>query len=138
MLRTSITENCTADHHSDPAYLGPWLENKTVENIHRWLRSSTADTFVAVEGGDVVGVATLGHNGTIYLCYLLPRALYQGTGRALLQRMCAAAMARGLDTLTVESTRTAKLFYQRNGFRLNAEVQNETGMPVFRMSKKLD
>ena len=37
VLRASITELLAHEHRNDPATLGPWLENKTVENALRWI-----------------------------------------------------------------------------------------------------
>ena len=46
VVRQSIEQLCTADHHNDAATLTKWLVNKTPENFRFWIASP--DNFCVV------------------------------------------------------------------------------------------
>jgi GNAT superfamily N-acetyltransferase len=119
VLRRSITELCVADHRNDPGVLGAWLENKTAENVRKWIESPGNFMVVAEVGGAVCGVASLGITGRILLCYLLPEVQSTGVGRALLAGLEAEARRQGIRELSLESTVSARGFYSKLGFRPN-------------------
>ena len=50
------------------------------------------------------------------LCYVVPQALHQGAGRALLLAAQDAARQAGVAAAELESTRTAEPFYLRQGY----------------------
>lgn len=53
----------------------------------------------------------------------MPGYLNQGIGTALLSEVEKVAKALNLSTLTVNSTITAKSFYEKNGFTCNGEPE---------------
>lgn len=136
VLRRSITECCRDDHRDDPALLAGWLENKTPENLRAWIQSR-GYTVVAEHHGEIVGVAMLGGNGKVTLCYLLPEVRFQGFGRLLLTALEVEALARGVTVLRLESTKTALSFYQRNGYSETGGVHSEFGLTAHRLEKVL-
>jgi GNAT superfamily N-acetyltransferase len=136
VLRRSITESCRADHRDDPALIAGWLENKTPDNLRAWIQSR-GYLVVAEHNGEIVGVAMLGGNGKITLCYLLPELRFQGVGRQLLAALETEARARGVTVLRLESTKTALSFYQRNGYAEAGVVHSEVGLDAHRMEKVL-
>jgi GNAT superfamily N-acetyltransferase len=115
-LRRSIVECCTLDHRGDRAILDAWLRNKTPANLREWFSAPLAYAVVAELAGEIQGVAMLGGNGTVALCYLLPEARFHGTGRAMLAALEQEAKRRGLSEIVLYSTRTAHEFYLRNGY----------------------
>jgi GNAT superfamily N-acetyltransferase len=136
VLRESIACCCNADHHGDPVVVSRWLANKTVENVKQWIAASDAVALVASRGDDMLGVALLTCH-KLALCYVVPRALHQGAGKALLQSVEIAASARGIQVLTLDSTKTAFPFYARNGFTPCGPVRRLAGLEAQPMSKKL-
>lgn len=116
VLRRSITECCSADHHDDPALLAPWLENKTPENVRQWIANPSKFVVVAEANGDIIGVAAMFVSGEVTQCYLLPEARFTGVGKALLAELQSKARALGRSELRLNSTKTAHAFYLRNGF----------------------
>lgn len=136
VLRESIQVCCKADHQDDPAIVVRWLANKTTENVKKWVTAPDSVALVASRGKDMLGVALLsGHE--LALCYVVPRAMHQGVGKALLQSVEKAASARGVEVLTLDSTKTALQFYTRNGFSCCGPVRSWAGLEAQPMSKAL-
>lgn len=137
VVRRSITECCTEDHHNDPQLLGAWLSNKTVAAAEAWIQSAQARCLVAEqEGAGLVGFAML-RGDQLLLCYLLPEVRFRGAGRALLQALEADAVACGVSVLRLDSTRAAEDFYRRNGYEAIAPRMESQGLGGLRMAKTL-
>lgn len=136
VIRQSITECCELDHGHDPAVLTAWLVNKTPENLAAWMAAPGAAAWGAYRGDAMVGFALLARV-TLALCYVVPAALHQGVGRALLQHVEAHARTAGLPTLGLESTRTAEPFYRRNGYEPIGALQEWAGLQAQPMRKVL-
>ena len=98
-LRRSITELCAEDHHNDPAILDRWLENKTAEQVEKWLSNTGWSMLVAVEQGKVISVGFVSHGGDIAMNYVLPDARFQGVSRAMVRAMEARARSHGAERL---------------------------------------
>jgi ribosomal protein S18 acetylase RimI-like enzyme len=124
VVRKSITELCEQDHHGNDSRLAEWLENKTVENCKDWIADSKTNTFVAVKNGRVVGVSHIGEDGHLYLCYILPNAIGTGLGKQLLLTAENSVQNCGLSQITLESTITAKGFYESHGYQCNGQTKN--------------
>jgi GNAT superfamily N-acetyltransferase len=138
VLRRSIAECCAEDHHNDPSLLTAWLRNKTPDNVRNWLRDDRSYGVVAeADGGSLVGFAMLVHSGEVSLCYLVPEARFAGLGRALLEAMEAEARRRGIRELYLDSTKTARAFYLRNGFSASGPPQIAFGIEGYPMRKRL-
>ena len=136
VLRRSIELCCKKDHKGDPRILAAWLANKTPENVRSWF-SSAGFAVVAETGDRVAGVAMLSESGRLVLNYLVPEALHQGIGRAMLLAIEDEARARGLSELHLESTATAHDFYLRNGYRDTTKAGTFFGLASSQMVKRL-
>lgn len=101
-----------------------------------WIGSVDVIAVVAVRGSGLVGFA-LSNRDELALCYVAPEALYQGVGKGLLRAIEAHALSRGVTTLRLDSTRTARDFYVRNGFSVSGPVQVWAGMEGTPMVKHL-
>ncbi len=128
LLRASITELCVADHGNDVAILGEWLANKTVEQWQRWVADRTRCTLVAERGGALAGVGALTRGGAIELCYVRPGMQGRGVGVALLFALEAWAATWGLKYLSLNSTSSARTFYERNGYMTAREAATPCGI----------
>jgi GNAT superfamily N-acetyltransferase len=115
VVRQSIAQCCAQDHHNDPHTTDAWLANKTPEQFARWMAAPGAMAWGAFRDGALVGVALLRQN-QLALCYVLPSALHQGVGHALLMATEDAARQAGHTTMVLESTCTAHAFYARHGY----------------------
>ncbi|MBP6278793.1 MAG: GNAT family N-acetyltransferase [Rhodocyclaceae bacterium] len=138
VIRRSITECCAADHKDDPELLAAWLQNKTTDNVCRWLQTEGALPVIAQIQGAVVGFALASSLGELMLCYLVPEARFTGVGRAMLSAIERKAAAVGIDTLRLESTRTARDFYLRYGFSPTGPAELAFGIEGYPMSKSVE
>ena len=124
VLRTSIIELCKIDHKDNKNELDEWLSNKTVENCKKMILNKSTNTFVAEKNGKVVGVSHMGHNGYLYLCYLIPEVKGQGIGGKLLSVSEESVMHFDFKVFTLESTITSKDFYEHYGYISNDKTEN--------------
>lgn len=138
VLRRSIEQCCVLDHKNDAATLEAWLGNKTPEMVATWFASPTNFAQVAVEDGNVVGVALLTRAGKLALCYLLPQALGRGMGKALLAQMEAQAKEWGIKAVQLHSTAGAVAFYASQGYTQAGNVRSQYGVDTVFLWKALD
>jgi GNAT superfamily N-acetyltransferase len=117
VLRRSITDLCTVDHRGDADTIEKWLANKTPQNFLSWLANSDNFCVVAEANNRLLGVGLLHRSGEVRLCYLAPGAQLQGIGKAIYLTLEEKAKAWGLRTLRLESTVSARTFYERLGYQ---------------------
>ena len=121
-VRRSIGEICGPDYGNEESVMSDWLANKTRDNFRKWIEASDAYSVVAVSAiGDVVGFGRISQAGWVQMCFIVPEVLYQGYGKAMLSAMEQQAVQWGLDIIKLNSSITAKAFYERNGYQLNGE-----------------
>jgi GNAT superfamily N-acetyltransferase len=117
VLRRSITELCAADHRGDADTIARWLANKTQQHFLSWLANDDNFCVVAEAHDRLLGVGLLHRSGEIRLCYLAPGAQRLGIGTAICLALEEQAKGWGLRTLKLESTVSARRFYEALGFR---------------------
>jgi GNAT superfamily N-acetyltransferase len=138
VMRRSIFELCSADHHNDPVTLGRWLANKTTEIVASWIINSGNSILVAVESGIVLAVGSVTDAGEISLNYVSPDARFRGVSRALLMALETRAQERGNRRCTLLSTQTAHHFYRSAGYVDDRPPQGKFGTTSsYPMSKEL-
>jgi GNAT superfamily N-acetyltransferase len=93
------------------------LENKTPQNVEKWLSYPAWSMLVALESGQVVAVGYVSHDGEIAMNYVLPDARFRGVSRAMVQAMEMRAREHGAEKYVVVSTVTARRFYISNGYK---------------------
>ncbi len=120
-LRRSIAELCVADHLNDPTELDGWLRNKTVAAWRQWIARDDAIVLVAERDSKIVGVGMATLSGEILLNYVHPEARFEGVSKAILEAIEAKLRLRNVQRCQLESTVTARLFYERCGFHSEVE-----------------
>ena len=85
--------------------------------------------------GQPIGCARLLPDGHIGRMAVLPTWRGQGVGRALLDAVMHAAVARGDRTLRLSAQTHATAFYARAGFVALGHVYEEAGIPHVAMEK---
>jgi GNAT superfamily N-acetyltransferase len=138
LVRRSITQLCSADHHDDPALVQAWLKNKTVANLTAWVDSARSYTLVAEIDAAPAGVAVLNVEGEVLLNYVDPGARFRGVSAALLAALEQRARALGLEAVQLDSTVTARRFYEERGYQAHGDAKCAFGgIPCRRMIKRL-
>lgn len=117
VLRRSIVELCAADHGNDSKFLNDWLANKTPENVAAWIADPGNVVYVAVDNGEIAGVAAMTRAGLITLNYVSPDFRFRGASKALLAALERKAAELGLAQCWLESTKTARRLYEAAGYR---------------------
>jgi putative acetyltransferase len=112
----SITELCEADHQCDAPTLERWLRNKTPEHFDNWCADPDSRLIVGELNAVIAGVAALHRSGEIRLFYVRPDCVRSGVGRALLLALEAHARVWKIAVLKLNSSLTARHFYERCGF----------------------
>lgn len=116
VVRRSIAELCVDDHRGDESELAAWLVDKTPEHFESWILSDRHVALAAERNGVVVGFALLDLTGVVALLYVSPDARFSGVSRSLLTALEREARAAGIVELRLESTRTARRFYEAAGY----------------------
>lgn len=116
----------------DPAYLSRLPDTYWLPSIRTWLDSGRMYGLIAEKNGEPVGCVVYGrgrdeqygHWGEIVSLYVLPHAMKQGVGTALLDAAVSALQEDGYADIYLwaiaEKWQTLQ-FYQRRGFRVVGE-----------------
>jgi GNAT superfamily N-acetyltransferase len=134
VLRRSIEELCHHDHGGDPTIIAGWIGNKTADTWRAWVDQEASRLYVAVEAGRILGVGMMSVKGEIMLNYVSPDARLRGVSKALLGHMEAEAYRLGVTECSLESTRTARRFYQSFGYATREGISEDGA----KMTKSLD
>ena len=135
VFQRAVREVASRDYN--PAQIAAWSAvDREAWEPHRLTRP----TWVAVDGAHVVGFSDLEADGHLDMMFVHPD--YQGMGVAtvLLRQVEAAAIAQGLTRIFTEASLTARSFFEKRGFVVDAEqVVGKRGawMTNFRMHKLL-
>jgi N-acetylglutamate synthase-like GNAT family acetyltransferase len=138
LIKRSIREVCGPTYGNDEELLSFWCANKTAENMRRGIENPNNYWVVAVENDNAVGTALLSLRGKIDLCFLLPEYLGRGIGKAMLVGLIDKARELGIKKITLESTRTSRKFYKRNGFIELGEIDWMGRVPSYQMELDIE
>jgi GNAT superfamily N-acetyltransferase len=139
VLRRSITKLCYDDHQGRKDIIEPWLGNKTPESVDTWVGSSDAYCVTAfADSGEIIGFGMLTRSGEVLLLYVDPEYVGVGAGRELLRAIEDKATTWGLAELMLDSTVTAKRFYEHHGYLSNGSCKSRSdGLNCHAMHKRL-
>lgn len=135
VFQRAIREVASRDY--DPAQVAVW----SAVDRNEWEPwRLTRPTWVAVHEDKVIGFTDLEADGHLDMMFVHPG--YQGRGVAspLLAQVEVAAREQGLARIFAEASITARPFFLRRGFQLDAEdVIKSDGerFTIFRMSKAI-
>lgn len=136
VVRRSIKELCLQDHNGDKQLLQGWLANKTEDNFRTWIDASLS-SFQVLEAGIGQGFGLVTSEGELALLYVTPELLHRGAGKALLAACEEAARTGGVREMLLDSTRTARDFYKRNGFVEAQPPREGWGITSYPMVKRI-
>ncbi len=135
VVRASIEHLCQLDHQERSDVLAAWLDNKTPENVASWLLNPEVHVLVAEMDGDIVGAGGSTIHGEIVLNYVSPMARYQGVSSTLLAALEDQAWRDGATEIKLDSTATARKFYQSRGYEAAGSSGEKFGLSTFPMRK---
>lgn len=95
---------------------------------------------LAVQEGTVVGFMSLDETGLIDVAFTAPQVAGTGVGWRLYEAIEARARHQGIRRLRTEASLSARPFFARQGWQVDAEQQVRRGgetLTNFRMSKRL-
>ena len=121
VLIESINTICAPFYNHDKDTISEWLENKTPDNVKKWIVSDNTYCVVAEDAeNNLVGFSCISGE-EIMLLYVTPKVLYKGVGKNMLAKLESHAHLSNINKIKVVSSLSAKEFYERNGY-----VQNGT------------
>ena len=119
IFRASIEELASEDYTSDQC--AAWAARADdVEAFAR--RLAEALTLIVLYDGEIAGFASLKGEDAIDMVYVDPAFARRGVATALVDALVRLAAARGAKALTAEVSDTARVLFERQGFR--AERRN--------------
>ena len=135
VLISSITELCTADHRNDPDALASWLANKTPEGVAAWFGNPDSVLLVAERSGEIAAIGGYFVSGrAVSLNYVSPRHRFAGVSAAMLT---AIESRLGSGAARLDSTQTARRFYESRGWTRAGEPASYRGILAYPMRKVL-
>lgn len=135
ILIASITELCVADHRNDPALLAGWLANKAPGSVAQWFTNPDSTLLVAEHDGVPAAVGgCLNDQRRISLNYVSPDHRFAGISKAML---AALETELGPGEATLDSTETARRFYESCGWEVIGPQTTHRGISGYPMRKRL-
>ncbi len=83
-------------------------------------------TLVVEVEGEHMGFASLKDNIVLDMLYVHPHHVGQGIGTALVEALEKIARSRGAETISLESSETAQMFFEERGY----EATRRTTLPL--------
>ena len=113
LFAQSIDELCTEDY-SDEQRLA-WI-SRAEDRRAFGSRLAAMTTLVVQIGGDYAGFGALKDNTKLDMLYVSPHYAGEGVGTALCDTLERLAGGRGATEITVDSSETAVMFFEKRGF----------------------
>ncbi|HZZ44287.1 MAG TPA: GNAT family N-acetyltransferase [Tepidisphaeraceae bacterium] len=133
----SIRVLCARDYSAEQ--VESWVRFRGVEDYRRALESGEMN-WVAMVDGVVAGYATFVRDELTAL-FVEPGWARRGVGKSLIETVEQHARELGLKELFLQSTRTARLFYERLEYEALAEevyvLPDGVGVNCIKMIKKM-
>ena len=134
------TIHATNQADYSPEQLRAWAP--AVPDAARWrLRMAGRSTLVIEAGGELLGFGELEADGHLTMLFCRKDAVRRGVGAKLYAALERRARAMGLRRIFTESSRTARPFFERQGFRLiepRVVWRRGLALATFAMEKRLD
>lgn len=135
VFQRAIREVASRDY--DAAQVAEWSE---VDRARWALKRLSRPTWVAVADGEVAGFSDLEADGHLDMMFVHPAHTRIGIASLLMATVEAAARQQGLERLFTEASITARPFFERRGFVIEAEQQvlhRGQSFTNYRMAKRL-
>lgn len=115
----AVTETAAADY--TPEQIQAWARPETRELSTWHAAMHQRNCYVATVDGEPAGFSDVNTQGYIDMMFVAPRYLRIGVARQLLGHVEAQAREESLAELTANVSITARPFFERHGFTVQAE-----------------
>jgi len=116
---SAVTETASADY--TPEQVQAWAQPGR-RDAATWHAAMLARcSIVATIGGELAGFSDVSPDGYLDMMFVSPRHQRRGVARQLLAHLEAQARGEGTPALSADVSITARPFFERHGFRVEAE-----------------
>jgi len=137
LFRNTVHTVCTADYSSEQ--LDAWAPKHP--DYEKWQRSLSANyCMVAEENGVITGFADMAKTGYLDRLYVHKDYQRKGVAAALLSAMMDYAENCNVDTVTTYASKTARPFFEKQGFTVeyeNTVVRDGIELTNYKMNCKI-
>lgn len=137
LFAETITDVCKEDY--DNEQIEVWKSG--TENEERWLKViEKQHILIAVSENKMIGFCTLDQGNYIDLLFVHKDYQHQGIAKALYTQIEQEALQQEASILNADVSKTAKPFFEKMGFKVNAEqTVHLKGVDLinYKMSKNL-
>lgn len=134
----AITQTAAADYTAEQVQA--WA-NPAGRDLETWHAAMLVrGSFVATIEGQLAGFSDVNQDGYLDMMFVAPRFLRRGVARQLVKHAEALARSAGTHELSADVSITARPFFERHGFTVEAEqhpVKAGVRMTNFKMRKSL-
>ena len=135
---SAVTETASADYTAEQVQAWAQPERRDVETWHAAMLAR--NSIVATIGGELAGFSDVSPDGYVDMMFVSPRHQRRGVARQLLAHVEAHARSEGAPALSVDASITARPFFERHGFTVEAEqhpVKAGVELTNYKMRKEL-
>ncbi|MCF0072806.1 GNAT family N-acetyltransferase [Dyadobacter sp. CY261] len=133
----TIDYTCASDYDRDQR--NAW--KRGTENQERWTAAIQTQYFIVAEvDGNLAGFGSLENGSYIDFMYTSKNYLRQGVAQIIYGQLEARAIELGSMSLTSDVSKTARPFFEKQGFRVVSENTNwvhDVWITNFKMRKEL-
>ena len=135
---SAVTETASADYTAEQvqAWAQPGRRDVGTWQLAMLARSS----IVATVGGELAGFSDVSPHGYLDMMFVSPRHQRRGVAQQLLAHVEAYALSEGTPALSADVSITARPFFERYGFTVEAEqhpVKAGVELTNYKMRKEL-
>ncbi|WP_241981186.1 GNAT family N-acetyltransferase [Cryobacterium algoritolerans] len=134
----AVTETAAADY--SPEQIQAWARPEAREQSAWHTAMQERNSYVTTMDGTPAGFSDVDSEGYIDMMFVAPRYLRRGVARQLIDHVEARARQEHLTELTADVSITARPFFERSGFTVEAEQHPVTAgvrLTNYKMKKKL-
>jgi putative acetyltransferase len=135
---SAVTETAPADYTAEQVQAWAQPERRDVGTWHAAMQAR--NSIVATIGGELAGFSDASPDGYLDMMFVSPRHQRTGVARQLLAHLEAQARSEGAPALSADASITARPFFERYGFTVEAEqhpVKAGVELTNYKMRKEL-
>lgn len=137
LFSETIETICSDDYNSEQ--IAAWKSSSGDQ--HRWHHLIENQYFIiAILNGKIVGFASIDHGNYVDVMYVHRDFQRQGIAQQLYNTLENEAKRQKSTFITADVSKTAKPFFEANGFKVTAEqiqIRNGVEIPNYNMQKEL-